>query len=403
MWINFVSQLVTEGTVVYLQRMPKLPYTDEFLVGVIVTRMDQLRKIVQRLENQEHFTMRELEHVRDEIIEINNDVEVQSRNVTDDRVTPSMNSFRALVRRAIQTRERREQRLRTGGPHGDQSLAGIQFGTIDPEQVDVLEIETGDTLAAYASDNEDPLPLELMSTVRPSKEFEPVVFRPPTPDLRDRLNRHRAQASYGVRQAERDRNEPVRNEPVRSEEIRREPESPMPVRRDRGRGRGGMQSRNDGPSRMTERSRSDARGRAVASTSTVSHREYVPMPQERLSGPVSGRPYPPLGRAPPKPLVRRDPTLIGLSEIYTHPPQADPKICPICPGGKHKLYGCLTFQRMGLQERWYTALKKGVCLHCLIRGHSHFTCRSEGTCHRCGKRHNSMLCPDGPSNRDGRV
>lgn len=121
-------------------------------------------------------------------------------------------------------------------------------------------------------------------------------------------------------------------------------------------------------------------------------------PQERFSGPVWGRAYPPILKEPPIQLRRYDPKLIGMSEVYVRPRRTSPKMCPLCAYNQHKLYRCTRFLRMNLQERWYTVLMEGLCLNCLIHGHSHYTCSTPGACYRCGKRHNSQLCPQGPRN-----
>lgn len=121
--------------------------------------------------------------------------------------------------------------------------------------------------------------------------------------------------------------------------------------------------------------------------------------QEIFSHPVRGRPYPPIREELPIPLRLEDPDLVGMAEIYVRPRYGSPKRCPLCPYIEHKLYRCMAFRRMGLRERWYTVLRLGLCLNCLIPGHSHYTCETPGACCRCGKRHNSQLCPIGPCNR----
>lgn len=195
------------------------------------------------------------------------------------------------------------------------------------------------------------------------------------PDLRRQLERGRELTNFSVQR-----------EQVRTEWTRM------------GRGRGRViHSRIFVPS-PSERSRSRLGDRSSTASTASSYASYVSQPMEELSGPVKGRTFPPIRREPPKPLVRNDPGLIGSSEVYVHPPNDDPHMCPKCETARHKLFQCTSFQRMGLQEKWYTALKLGVCLHCLIRGHSHFTCESPGTCWRCRKRHNSKLCPNNPNN-----
>lgn len=131
--------------------------------------------------------------------------------------------------------------------------------------------------------------------------------------------------------------------------------------------------------------------------SEVSRSTYVSSKQEVFRGPVTGRVFPPFARSSPMEISRRDPSIIGLSEIFIHPPQSA-QVCPVCKGN-HKMYRCTTMLREGLQDRWFRALRAGVCLNCMIRGHSSFTCKNVGACSKCGVRHNSILCPQNPNNQ----
>lgn len=374
--------------------MPKCTYTPDLLIGYVLAKMDQLRKIVFHLENTVDFTLRELVHIRTEILEIDAEVQLQAKMIKNEQIGPKMMEFRALLRRAVTTRERREQRARANEEDDDQPRPSAQFEVVEPQEAVAPASPTRDDLAPYASDNEDPLPLELKSIVRPARNFQPIRVQPsdtveamseatdePVPstsrqaDLRDELDRQRLAGSYGVRHENQEQSRETGAARGRGANCRFE------------------QSRIFVPSHASERSRSDHRGGTRSVSSMSSHASYVSAPQERFDGPVTGRTYPPVQREPPTPLVRNDPSYIGMSEIYTHPPQGS----PICPLGQHKLYRCTSFLRMGLQEKWYTVLKKGLCLNCLIRGHSHFTCDQPGACYRCGRRHDSKLCPEGPN------
>lgn len=371
----------------HYRRMPKCTYTPEFLAGYIRCQMETVRRILYRLENQVNFTIRELENVRIELDDANSQAQFQAYLVKDESIRPIMKEFFALMQRSMEQRERRVQRQRAIGAGDDSVPRALQIGEPDRAMVVDPIVRTREDLEPYASDNEEPFPLELMSAVRPGRNFEPVRFevtvpneivRNPEPstsqqaDLRDRLEQQHAHQSR-----ERDR---------RGELLR-------------GRGRGRVwQSRTFVPSQTSERSRSIVRDNASVTSTASSYASYVSRPMEELSGPVGGRTFPPIRREPPTPLVRNDPGLIGSSEVYVHPPQDDPHMCPKCTTARHKLFQCTTFLRMGLQEKWYTVLKLGVCLHCLIRGHSHFSCKSPGTCWRCHKRHNSKICPNNPNN-----
>lgn len=417
--------------------MPKKMDTVELVVGYVQSSRDRLKQIVYRLENQIEYSRQELAHVRTDLIEMEAGVQVQAVQVKDSRMPLIMQEFRELMDRAVEQRARREKALDNPKRHH------LQFGTVDPDMVNETSqnvemppdaektpvperptapqslpitqpppVET-DTWTDYASDNEERFPAEMRSIVRPGPRFEPVrtessetvrtqPYDPNEPppgtsrreDLRGHIERQRLAANYGVHQRypsahqERDRS----NLRGRNRQLpnlgSREPH----VEREFVRSRNNSNERSGPPPSLSE----------YPSSSVGSLRrefpEYVPRPMEKLSGPVSGRPYPPFLYEPPIPLVRKDPNLVGMSEIFVHPLRTRAKICPICPMGQHRLYSCATFLRMGLQEKWYTALKKGVCLNCLIRGHSHLSCKEPGTCSRCGIRHNSKLCPTGPSN-----
>lgn len=160
------------------------------------------------------------------------------------------------------------------------------------------------------------------------------------------------------------------------------------------------QDRANEPSRKNEQrhgsdpSRASGQGWSDAAAPQLS-RAYVSSKQETFSAPVMGRAYPPIQLTPPVALCRRDPSIIGKSELFVHPPQPA-SICPICPGAQHKLFRCPRMLRADLQERWFRALRAGVCLNCLMRGHSSFTCYNGEACIKCKCRHNSILCPKNP-------
>lgn len=53
---------------------------------------------------------------------------------------------------------------------------------------------------------------------------------------------------------------------------------------------------------------------------------------------------------------------------------------------------------MRLLECWHCALSSGVCLNYLRDGHSSFAFLKEGSCNRCGIRHNGLLSRFHPAN-----
>lgn len=125
-------------------------------------------------------------------------------------------------------------------------------------------------------------------------------------------------------------------------------------------------------------------------------RPYVWAKQTPARGPVWGVPYPPMAHARPMTieLKRNDPEIIGMAEIWTQKVgNHDAKKCAPCQfQGNHRMYGCTALQREGIQLRWYYALKCGVCLNCLMIGHSSFTCKDQGCCKYHGTRHSTFLC-----------
>lgn len=269
----------------------------------------------------------------------------------------------------------------------------LQFGDVTMSMLagSVTKPLTKSEREYYASDNEEEMPLEHLSTIFTTPSYRPIKFRlgersgsndgastSAQADLRHRIRSARPPAGFGATYREhrrRDDSSPETSLASKSTES----------------------SCTSGSSQNKEnRSQKNASARP-APRSESSQYSYASQPQERFARPVRDRPYPPFGLAPPTPLVRKDPKLIGSSEVYVRRP-TNPDLCPICPGGKHRLHQCQTFCRMGIQEKWYRALKAGVCLNCLIHGHSHYTCRDVGACFRCKQRHNSKLCPLGPNN-----
>lgn len=125
-------------------------------------------------------------------------------------------------------------------------------------------------------------------------------------------------------------------------------------------------------------------------------RPYEWAKQVRANGPITGVPYPPMGHQRPihPELRRNDPAIVGMAEIWTQRVgMRDPVKCAKCQfQGKHRMYECPGLQRESIQSRWYQALKLGVCLNCMIIGHSSFTCTNQGCCPDHGTRHSSFLC-----------
>ena len=74
------------------------------------------------------------------------------------------------------------------------------------------------------------------------------------------------------------------------------------------------------------------------------------------------------------------------------PAPPNPKPCPICKEGKHRLDRCSRYLEMAVDDRWTSVKRVGACFRCLGR---HFArdCRS-GNCRQCqGSHHTSLHRP----------
>lgn len=71
--------------------------------------------------------------------------------------------------------------------------------------------------------------------------------------------------------------------------------------------------------------------------------------------------------------------------------------CAAC-SGEHLTRKCEKFLKLNLQKRKEKAREANLCFNCLGRGHTIKDCKA-GNCNRCEKKHNSLLCPENPNNR----
>lgn len=71
--------------------------------------------------------------------------------------------------------------------------------------------------------------------------------------------------------------------------------------------------------------------------------------------------------------------------------------CAMC-SGEHLTRKCDKFVKLSLHKRKEKAKEANLCFNCLGRNHAVKDCKA-GTCNRCEKKHNSMLCPENPNNR----
>lgn len=341
--------------------MPRATWTSEFLVGYISGRMEQLRSLVHRLESGRALTTGELDNILLEILEIDEQVHGQATLVKDVRIKPKLLEFKKLFNMASETWEGAKNALAIKAPINASSnvdkvwdelleeaidvAPGMAMAELSPQPVapDAASSAPEDELAIFASDCEEEMPLELLSTVTRTQSFQPIALPPLETPLQALARRVLEQRGTQA-----------------------QPKEPC----------------------------GNPASRRVDSMS--SRASYVSSHQEQFTAPVTGRAFPPFCNSLPTPISRKDPTIIGRSEIYIHPP-TNAHSCPECRG-KHKMFRCSIMLRTNLQERWFRALRAGVCLNCMIHGHSSFRCYNVGACKKCMCRHNSILCPRNPKN-----
>ncbi|XP_057335010.1 uncharacterized protein LOC130673818 [Microplitis mediator] len=64
-------------------------------------------------------------------------------------------------------------------------------------------------------------------------------------------------------------------------------------------------------------------------------------------------------------------------------------LCKICKQN-HKIYHCLTFFGLPVEQRIQAVQRKGLCFTCLHIGHTASKCTA-GKCHKCSKKHNTLI------------
>lgn len=401
---------------VVLLQMTTNPYNTGFGAGFIEAKISQMRKLVCRLETRGDIVGRELDGLWEEIKEIEAEVKRQVQIAKDERLRAKLAEFMALLAKAQALLQRCEQQV----------PASIELNEgIDQDEWEHVVMDSGSDLSyeearSYVSENEEEIAVRMMSRADPTPTFVVIDFERENRAVSESERRKTERgmgACYGVQYD--DRQEQRRNEKrcrireqgrmvehhrtTRSSSRKRQHDAAEQRNRTNAQDETEERAR-PGPSGMSgQRSRGNCRGgrsgeRSCKDVNTSEQKFQWLRPQEEFSGPVRDRTYPPIMAEPPMQLKRGDITLIGMSEMYVRPRRTDPRMCPLCAHNWHKLYRCTQFLRMSLEDKWHTVLMEGLCLNCLIHGHSHFTCRTPGACHRCGKRHNSQLCPLGPHN-----
>lgn len=72
--------------------------------------------------------------------------------------------------------------------------------------------------------------------------------------------------------------------------------------------------------------------------------------------------------------------------------------CSMCTE-EHATRKCPKFLKLNLTNRKDKARAANLCFNCLTSGHTVKECKS-GKCNRCEQKHNSLLCPQNPNNRN---
>lgn len=324
-------------------------------------------------------------------------VRQQHREIHDPVLRPKLTQFDKLLELAVHELTRREKN------RGKMPL--------ESEAMKARRLRTDADYAAYASDDNKPVPLEYWSTVTTIPRRVPIS----ADDLRHALAQRKAGRSdvpewTPTRQLIDD--DDYENRPQTGVIRRRPPVSNLRAQSENtedGGGPSGIQTirstiTRPSPSHMDtdsdsastgERPSRDASPRSYRSRSSIG--SYISLQQPIAATVQRNIPLPPMLSECPVNLDRRDSQLIGRSEFYVRR-AARGRGCPMC-GESHRLHDCPRFLYLPLQERWYEALHRGLCLNCLRAGHSSFMCSVPGACRRCQQRHNSKLCPRHPSRR----
>lgn len=378
--------------------MPNITQSPEFLAGYILAKMSDLQAILDILASEAPLTESEMRHIRQRIDLIDEAVRRQSGAIHDRRLRPKLTIYENILGLSLRELERRERHRGCRPPESDAMRA--------------RRLRVNDDLDGYSSDRRGPTPLE----------YYTVVSNPPGPvpisaqDLRHALDNRRANPNQHQWPQEAivepveppHQEEPAGPNQLRSVVVRRDEEEAGPS----GMQRMEVMARSPSPDQLSTDSDSASTGggrarevspksyRSRSSIASLGGRSSVSsyvsaymMPHTR---PRHDVPLPPIRDRNPERLERHDPDLIGRAEIYIRRPGQG---CPMC-GEEHRMIRCAPFKQLTLQEKWYYALNGGVCLNCLRWGHSSFRCIQEGACHRCGLRHNSLLCPQNPDNQE---
>lgn len=243
--------------------------------------------------------------------------------------------------------------------------------------------EWEEVLEIHASDNDESMPLEYMSLIRPTAAYTPVTFAPSPPHGRPATG----VLAEGTPEKRRKQGKTKPGEPSRT------PES-TDLRNKLIKNRVNPFARTHRQSMNSIANVTQPAARLLRNQ--LPDKSYNWVKQTRATGPIRGITYPPMMETPPRymRLGNGNPTIVGMAERWTQKVgNRRPTYCAFCRYKEdHRMYQCPVLRRENIQQRWLEAIKLGVCLNCLTIGHSSFTCQDRGCCPYHGTRHSSFLC-----------
>ena len=92
------------------------------------------------------------------------------------------------------------------------------------------------------------------------------------------------------------------------------------------------------------------------------------------------------------------PTKVSPLKIHTVATSIT-QTCEIC-GGDHRNYQCTALTNLNPAQKNEKIRRAGVCFNCLRKGHRSKNCPSSKTCHKCQRRHHTLLHDDGVSSQE---
>lgn len=380
--------------------MPRFTVSEQWLAGYVSGRIDELRRVLDKLQSATAFTLDEMAHMRSDVLRLDEAVRPQWREARVQVIRPIRRNYEELLELTLNELARRERH--EGLPSGESAAMYEYRRRLENPSVD-----------GYDSDGKYDQPLETWTVpltgtddranntgdlrrileqrettgcVRNWDNYRPtvpsVVVRPAMPRVALAMEtplyggEWAADAPlYGGSRAGPSRPRSPNVTPSTSATtLHRKPHRPSPTH--------SIASTSSSRSVATNVPTRPRRPSVSSGHSQFSYRSR--------NTHASGGNAPPFGRKLPVPIDRHDPSIIGRAEMFCHPPE-DGSPCIICRSLSHRACHCPEFRAMTLCERWYRILSAGACLHCLRRGHTSGFCGDKRPC-KCGILHNSLMC-----------